>query len=256
MAANYLVPMVENTVRVLQALSESDRELTLREICARTEVSTTSAYRILYTLSKLGFINKNTETGKYQLGPKITEIAWRPRKVRSLIEISRPYLREIHRHYNETVNLALINHEEIVYVEIIESGKPFRMAPGVGSRVPIHATALGKAIAPFLDPATLNKMLDRCSWTRFTPHTITSRSQFLKAIAVIKKQRVSFDNEEAEVGASCLASPVIDETGCALGAISVSAPTHRIAPKVKALARDLRQACVSISNSLRSQHLT
>ncbi len=250
MPSNYWVPMLGHAFRVLEAFQDADVELGLKGIAGRAMISRTSAFRILYTLEKLGYVTKDPVTGKYRLGLKIAEAARKALSGRKLVPLARPYLQQLNRQFGESVNLAVLQNGEIFYIEILESSHAFRMADTVGSRVPLHSTALGKAIAASLPEEDLRAMLARNRFTRFTPRTITSRRHYLKTLTEVRARGHSFDKEENERGASCVAVPILNSNQRAVAAISVSGPTPRIRAKQRQIVQALKKVSASISSSL------
>ncbi len=253
MRLNYWVPMVGHAFRVLEAFQDADVELGLKEIAAHAMISRTSAFRILYTLDKLGYVSKDPATGKYRLGLKIIEAARKALSNRKLVPLARPYLHQLRDELGETINLAVLQNREIFYVDILESSHAFRMADTVGSRVPLHSTALGKAIGAFLPKEDLQAMLNHHKFARFTSRTITHRRQFLKTLAQARDRGYGLDSEENERGASCVAVPILNRHQRAVAAISVSGPTPRIRAKQRQIVQALKKVSASISNSLNAE---
>jgi IclR family acetate operon transcriptional repressor len=243
--------MVEHTFRILEVLSGSSTEVRLKEIVSQAKVGPTSTFRILRTLAKLGYIDHDAGTGKYRLTSKIRDLARWSQLGPSLHQIARPFLESLRSQFNETVNLAVLEDGAIVYVEILQSSETFRMAAAVGSRAPIHSTALGKAIAAHIPQERLDEILSRCPWTRFTRRTITKPRDFIQVLAEVRRQGYARDDEEDEHGGSCIASPIRNaSTGHAVAGISVSGPTHRIRAKRNAIIAELRRASSAIGQSL------
>lgn len=252
MPTDYSVPMVDNTMRILERMSVANRPVGIKELSTTARVPYSSAFRILFTLTKSGFIYRDPATGKYSLGPKMSMLAWKPSGTRQILEIVNPHLHWLHETHNETVNLAMLRNDDILYVAILESTRPFRMTAEIGSRVPIHATGIGKAFAAFLPPAQLNQLLNKCSWTKFTANTMVSRSKFLKSLEAVRKSGFSSDEEEAELGAACIAVPLLDSEGAPFAAISIAAPIHRIQASRNLFVRDLKAVASAVSKWLKS----
>jgi IclR family KDG regulon transcriptional repressor len=244
--SKYLVPMVEHVLRILEAFAASEIELTLKEVSARSGVGSTSTFRILYTLAERNYVVKNLETGKYRLGLKMTQAAW-PRGPVNLTAAARPYLEKLWKEFNETVNLAVLEDAQIVYVEMLESSRPFRMTASVGSTVPLNATALGKAMGAFLAEEELDRLMQTCTWNRYTPHTIVSKAKWRATLEQVRRNGYAYDDEEAEAGASCIAVPVLNQEQRAIAGISISAPTGRIRTSRKLIIQKLRQAATEMS---------
>ena len=240
--SKYTVPMVEHVVKILEAFAGSEVELSLKDISRLTNVGTTSTFRILYTLANHKFIFKNAETGKYRLGPAMLQATWRPSGASKLNEYASPYLSQLHQRFNETVNLAALAGKKIIYLDIRESSRTFRMTASIGSDLPIHATALGKAIGAFLPKDQLEDALLECDWFRFTPHTITSKTRWLAGLPRIRKQGFAVDMEETELGAVCIAAPVLDASKRVVGGVSISGPAPRILASHDQIVTDLKEA--------------
>jgi DNA-binding IclR family transcriptional regulator len=247
--------MVDHTVRILEAFPDGDAELSLKEISLRTGVSRTSTLRILVTLAKYGYIHRNPTLGGYRLGPKVIELGRKSLPARDIVHAARPYLRQLFEQFNETVSLAVLQDGEIVYVDSFESSHAFRMAAHVGLHVPLHSTALGKSIAAFQAKETLEGLLERCDWTRFTPRTLTSRKQFLEILNEVRGQGYSVDDEETEPGACCVAVPILEPNQRVRAAVSMAGPAHRIRAKRNLLIRKIKAASARISGELKPARL-
>jgi len=105
---NYHVPMVDHTIRVLEAFPNGDIELSLKETSSRAGVGRTSTLRVLFTLAKLGYIYRNPLTGRYRLGPKVIEFSRRSLPARKIVHAARPYLQQLSKRFNESVCLAVL----------------------------------------------------------------------------------------------------------------------------------------------------
>jgi DNA-binding IclR family transcriptional regulator len=243
MQRNYRVPMVEKAFRILETLQQVDDGLCLRDLSSRAGVVNTSAFRILCTLGQLGYVNKDEARGTYALGVKLLELASGAFGAKSLPQIARPFLLELRDRLGETVNLGVLQNQEIIYVDILEGTHPFRMVATIGSRAPIHASALGKSIAAFLPQPALQAILKVSKLARLTPHTITSRSRLVATLARVRKLGYSLDNEEAELAASCVAAPILNAAGYPLAAISVSGPRPRLHDKRPEIIKMLKRTC-------------
>jgi IclR family KDG regulon transcriptional repressor len=250
MSRNYRVPMVEYTLRIIKALSETTTDLSLKEVSERTHVGRTSAFRILFTLKQWEYVCRNPSTGKYRLSAKLAELVLKPVSQKSVVHLARPILEQLHTRFDETTNLAVYQDGEVIYVEIMESRQPFRMTAEVGARVPIHSTALGKAIAAFLPSDVLSAKLSEYQWTRFTHRTLIGVEKFSKALEAVRKNGYAIDNEETEIGACCIAAPILDPDGHAVGAISLSGPSHRIRRRKREIIRALTKSCNNLSDLL------
>jgi IclR family KDG regulon transcriptional repressor len=248
--SNYWVPMLASAIGILEVFYDAELDLTLHQISAKAKVGKTSAFRILFTLDKLGYVEKDPASGKYHLGLRIIAAARKTLAGGNLVQIARPYLKKLREEFDETTNLAVLRKDEITYLEIFESPHSFRMADTVGSRVPWHSTALGKSIAAFLPEERVKTVLKHSPMKRLTPHTITTLREYLKVLAKVRSQGYSLDIEESELGATCVGSPIFDSDNDVIGALSLSGPSPRIQEKQTRIANALKVVSAAISRSL------
>lgn len=248
--AGYWVPILGSSIKILETLSDAQSELTLHQISTLAKVGKTSAFRILYTLQRAGYVERDPSAGNYRLGLKVLELARGLRSQATLAAVARPYLLDLRDAFGETANLAILNEDKIVYAEIVESRNIFRMTAAIGSWVPWHSTALGKSIAAFLPRSKVKALLKHHSFERFTPYTITSRRGFMQALRKARETGYSLDEEETELGALCIGVPILNGDGIAIGAISVSGPRARIRRQRKAVVVALWKVSAAILKSL------
>ena len=116
----------------------------------------------------------------------------------------------------ETVNLGMLEGHEVLYLDVMESSHSFRMASQPGTRRPLHCTALGKAILAFLPADQREEILPALSYELFTPHTISNLARLRKDLARTAQQGYAVDNQETNLGAVCVAAPIIDESARSL----------------------------------------
>jgi DNA-binding IclR family transcriptional regulator len=248
--SSYWVPMLASAIGILEVFYDSESDLTLHQISAKAKVGKTSAFRILFTLDQLGYVEKDPASGKYHLGLRIIAAARKTLAGGNLVQIARPHLKRLREEFDETTNLAVLRKDEITYLEIFESPHSFRMTDTVGSRIPWHSTALGKSIAAFLPEERVKKVLKHSPMRRLTPHTITSLREYLKVLAKVRNRGYSLDLEESELGATCVASPIFDVDNDVIGALSLSGPSPRIQEKQNKIASSLKVISAAMSRAL------
>ena len=224
-AERYSIGAVENALTLLRAIAEQD-VLGLGEAAEIAGVSKSTAYRLLATLEVAGLAERLPESG-YRAG--VEAIRWASRLLAGLDVrmVALPTLRRLREETGETVNLALLRESSLVYVEIFESPAAFRMADVPGSVVPIHATALGKAVAVHLEPQQLATILGPEPYERYTPRTPTTWQAFNALLGPTRVTGYGVDIEEVSLGVACVGAAVLDG-GRVVGALSVSAPRARM----------------------------
>jgi DNA-binding IclR family transcriptional regulator len=166
----------------------------------------------------------------------------------------RPILQKLWTATGETVNLAILDGQQILYLDVIESSHTFRLSSQVGVRRPVYCTALGKAMISQLPADELKELLASLTFERFTPHTLTQPAKLCKELEKMRSQGYAVDDEEAVLGARCVAAPIFDANNKVVAAVSVSGPLTRVtaekAPMIGAL---LKKAAHAISRRLGCQ---
>ncbi len=245
----YAVDVVDRAVDVLELLRDVGRPLSLQEISVRLEMVKSSTFRLLCTLERRGYVERLDGSGRYYLG-----VQWRSFQQgfpahQPLTEVAVPYMRRLLEQFGETINLGVLREGEVLYLEMLESPHSFRMAAKVGSRSPVHSTALGKAIAAYLPADEVDALISR-GLPPLTPRTITSPAAWKRELSRTKARGYAEDNGETELDASCLGAPIFGAGGQVIAAISLSGPASRVRAMKVAAARSLVESCASISRAL------
>lgn len=248
--------VVEAVVRALDLLDafQAAEELTLTEISERVGLNKSRVFRLLHSLAVRGYIERSADGARYTLGVKLIERAACVR--RDLRQLALPFMQRLHAQFNETVNLGILDRGEVLYIEMLESSQPFRMAAAVGSRSPWHSTALGKAIAAHLSEEELRPLLQTERLVKLTDRTITDREQVRRVLEKVRCRGYAVDEGETEPGAACIGAPIFNQEGRPVAALSLSGPAERILVHRREIAAALIAACQEISRRMGfHQHL-
>ena len=242
---------VQRAVDILNLFDSQTPELGATEIARALGLHKSTTASLVYTLEANGFLGQNPETRKYRLGLKLVERAFAMLDQVEVRQVAYPFLRELRDQWNETVNLAILDGPDIVYVERMLGTKALGMRSEVGRRAPAHSTALGKAILSCLPVAKVQAFVSQYGLPAMTPRTITDPDKFLAELEKTRELGYAVDDEENEIGGRCVAVPVFDHTGQPVAAASVSAPTARLPvsefPQAGAM---VRETAKSISRGL------
>lgn len=220
----YDVRSITRAVSILTAFQDSE-ELNLVQLNERLDLPKATLFRLTSTLEREGLLEK-APNGSYCLGYRLISLA-RAVLIRSLPRTARPFLQQLYRTLGHTVNLAVLESGEVLFIEVIESRHAFRMVPAVGSRESLHATAVGKAIGAALSKEVLSQMLREHPLRQYTPTTITRRSQLDKELARTRELGYAIDVGECNAGAHGVAAVILNSSGV-VGAISVSATANQL----------------------------
>jgi DNA-binding IclR family transcriptional regulator len=242
---------LQRAIDILNLFSSQSPELGTSEIARALGLHKSTTASLVYTLEANGFLNQNPDTRKYQLGLKLVERAFAMLDEVEIRHVAYPFLRDLRDKWNETVNLAILDGQDVVYVERFLGTKALGMRSEVGRRAPAHSTALGKAILSTLPVTEVQRFVSQHDLQAMTERTITDPNQFLAEIDKTREQGYAVDDEENEIGGRCVSVPIFDHTGQAVAAVSVSAPTARLTqaeiPQAGAM---VRETAKSISRAM------
>ncbi len=224
----YPIHSVENAFSLLQILAGNGLELGIAEFCRKTTLPKGTVHRLLGTLKNLGYIEQNPQNRKYRFTIKILKLGTAITDKIGLGQIV-PYMRELSQQFNETVNLAILDGDEILYVYSVGSDNTLKLDLKIGSNQPAYCAAIGKVLLAYLSGKELDNYLQRVELKPFTPYTITDKEYLKRELKLIKQRGYSFVNEEYIVGVACVAVPLKDHQGKVGAGLSFSIPTVRIA---------------------------
>ncbi|MGF6885746.1 IclR family acetate operon transcriptional repressor [Nocardia sp. GAS34] len=216
------------------------------EISRSTGLPTSTVHRILRELSGLGWVRVDSEH-RYLPGVRLLSLAGQTAGVTHIV---RPILQGLCSSTGHTVHFALLSGEEAVYVDKLEGDRAYAMRSRVGLSIPLHCTAIGKAILACLPRAELRELLTRMPLPAMTARTITDPDLLIAHLDNVARRGYSVDDEENEEHTRCLGVAVLDPHGRPIGGISVSALTFDLdrvkvracAPLLIAAAREASQA--------------
>ena len=244
------VGVISKVLRILEAIQSAPQGLGLKAISDLTGIHKSTAHRFLKHLKREGYL-MCTEDGAYLLGPRFWQMTTHINHRATLQTVARPILWDLWRATRETVNMAVLDQGTVLYVDVIESPHEFRLASRVGTRRPLHATALGKALTAFLPDEQQKNVLGTITFQASTPKTIMNLVQLRQELEKVARQGYAVDDEEAVAGARCVSAPVREAGGEPVAAVSVSGPTTRISPnQVVVLAEAVTAAAEAISAAI------
>lgn len=225
----YSVPVVRSTFRILEELGRAEL-LGLSEITQRTGISKSTVFRILSTLQELGYVLRDADR-IYRISPTLAQLAGEEAAGEALRRLALPYMLQLRDKYGETVNLGVRYFDKITYLEVVPSEFALRLEEVRGASVPVHASALGKAILAFSPRSAVESLVRGRPLERITPNTVCDPEEFLAELKRVNNAGFAFDRGEGSVLAICVGAPILDAQGNALAALSISGPAQRFRPK-------------------------
>ena len=222
------VPALQRGLAMLEFLAGLPDGATLSELAARLGISITSVFRLAGALEELGYIRREEKTKRYAVTNKLLLLGQPHSGRRSLAEASLEPMRRVLAATGETTQLCVLAEADCVILEQLPSLHPFKYIVDLGSRVPVHCCAPGKAILSFLPDDALDAILPRLKFARHTERTITSRKALLVEFERIRACGYAVDRGEHFDGIHCVAAPLLDRHGHAIAAITIAGPATRV----------------------------
>jgi DNA-binding IclR family transcriptional regulator len=250
-----LVQTLERASFILDILGQSPQGISIKDLSDRMHLPKGTTHRLVSSLSYFGYVRQDQNTKNYFLGFKLVELGNMLLGQLDLRKEAEPFLRDLAERTKETVHLVILDGNEIVYLDKLETEPHtggLRMASRVGSRNPAHSCAVGKALMAYLPEEALVRIVEEKGLSRRTGNTITDFNQLKDHMSLVRKQGYAVDDEENERGIRCVGAPVFDEAGKVVAAISVSGPAFRVTKKSvqENLKKEVMETALRISQRL------
>ena len=240
---------LERGLRLLQFFAAAG-EATPAEAAKATGLSRSATYRIADRLRGWGFLELDPASEALRLGPEAVRLGTAALTSLEVTRVAPPHLRTLADRTQETVNLAVLDGDAVVYIHKEEGTLAVKMSAQLGSRRPLHCTALGKAYLAALPPEELAVRLGELELDRFTAATITDPAALGAELERVRARGWAVDAEEVEEGVYCLGAAVRDHRRQAVAAISVAGPAYRVRAKADQVGPLVAETAAAISRRL------
>jgi DNA-binding IclR family transcriptional regulator len=237
------IRVISRAASILKALGEHPQGLTLGEIAQLVDLPRSTVQRIVDALDHEHFVVAASIVGGVRLGPALLSLANSIKL--DIVDFARPVLTRLAQDTGETVDLSVLNRDQLVFVDQVPGIHRLRAVSAVGMSFPLHCTAPGKALLAALPEAEFAKLRGRLKLNRLTGNTLTSWEQLDIELASARKHGMAFDREEHSVGI-CAVGAAVHSPGGELAAVSIPVPTQRFASSTKSLVKMLRKSCQAL----------
>jgi IclR family transcriptional regulator, pca regulon regulatory protein len=247
---------LERGLAILGAFKPATPELGISDLARELGLSRSTSHRYVATLARLGYLQQNAQTRKYRLGPRVLDLGFSAINSMELRQISSPHLQQLSDETGHTVNMAILDGADIVYIERCRTSGPGQreidLALHVGSRLPAYCTSMGKVLLAYLPAPEQATLIDRIEFVDRGPNTITTRSALAAELERVRDRGVAVNNEELAYGLRSIAVPVWGQSGDVAAAINLA--VHRSAASIEdlvdRLSPTLNRAAADISARL------
>jgi IclR family acetate operon transcriptional repressor len=240
---------------ILSTFAASDGDLSQTEISAALRLPLPTVHRLTTVLTERGFLERDADSRRLRLGLELTRLMPPLLAGMRLPDLARRHMTALVGQVHETVNLAVLQGAEIVYLLSETGDRLLTLRATVGQRLPAHCTALGKGLLAHLPENAARSALGREPYESRTSHTITSWGELRPVLASIRESGVSHSDEEYEIGLVSIAVPVSWTGRPGSAAINVSLPSARATPEVRDELESRLRACadaIAAAASVRS----
>ena len=245
----------QSLARGLAILStfHSDRPLIgVSELSRELELSRSTVHRYVATLAKLGYLQQDPDSKRYRLGPKVLDLGFSALNSMDLLEVSAPHLRRLSDETQRTVNVAILDGTDVVYIERCRAARPGQQEIDlnlhVGARLPAYCTAMGKAILAFVSEERLEEVIERIDFVPRGPNTLTDPKAFREELVKIRASGIAINDEELAYGLRSIAAPIYSQSGDVLAALNLA--IHRTIVSMEELVERFAPAVIQTANDI------
>jgi len=234
---------------IIDCVGKADEPLRLHEIADGTQLARPTVFRLVKELAAWGALERN-QNSTYQLGHRLFELGAHVPAARALRDVAMPYMEDLHTVTGGIIHLAVLDGTDVLYLERLAGHDPAPSPSRVGGRNPAHCTGVGKAILAFSDDVAVMRSVLRGLKPK-TGRTIVIPQLLVAELNHIRRVGVAIDREEIQVGLACAAAPVLDRSGGAVAAVSITDRTSSL--RVDAVAPAIRTCARGISRAYQTQ---
>ena len=220
------IQVIERLARLLDVIAAHEDPVSLKILSAATGLHPSTTFRILSSLVEQNLVER-TGRGNYKLGVKLMQLGNRVSASVDIRKIALPLMENLRDKLGETVNLTVREGDEVVYIERSVAKRMIKVEQVIGSRAPLHVTAVGKMMLGDLGEAACRDYAKRSKLPAYTANTHTKITTLLQDSLAAAQRGYSYDNEEAELGVGCIGTLIRDASGHVVAGLSVSAPIER-----------------------------
>lgn len=221
----YLIPNISRALKILEYLTSEKTEASIAQIAADFSYPKNSVFRIIKTLEHYGYIEESER--KYRTTPRLLYLGYAGMRNMGLIENALDIMHALRDEVNETVMVGTLHGNQIVIIDQLPSFQYIKFTAEIGKRVTLHASAPGKAILAYLPPGEQEMLLNQIKFTRYTDHTIPSKSDMIEEIELVKAKGYSIDDGEENPDCHCVGSPILDYRGYPIASLWTVGPSFR-----------------------------
>lgn len=247
--------LLSRVVEILKFVSEAGHPVAVQEIVESLRLPKPTVHRICNSLDRLGLLARDIHPKKLNAGPAFTSMALAALSSTTALGHRRAILRQVVDEVQETCTLTVLEFDELVFLDRVESASPLRLQLFAGSRVPLHCTSAGKLFLAMLPQARRDRLIRGRPLKRYTENTITDPKRLLEELEEVRAEQLGRDRQEFVEGLAAFAAPIFDSKGRMVAAVSVNGPATRLkVEKKERYVETLRRAAGLLATSFEAEN--
>jgi IclR family acetate operon transcriptional repressor len=219
---------LQKATLVLDVLLDSQRPESLADISARLDLPRQTVHRVVRQLEELDLVRRDFARDHYFVGARMIQLSVNALRAAARLAPVHAVLNQLVEDIGETCNVGVLERDEVVYIDRVECDWPLRLQLSAGSRVPVHATAIGKLLVAHLPSRTRKHILETVTLQGFTENTLVTPDALEEEFKRIRRDGYATNNEENLAGLIALAVPIYDGEGRVIAGLAVHAPVARM----------------------------
>lgn len=213
---------------VLEAVASHNEDISLATLATMVGLKKTSTWRLVHTLVRMGYVRQDPKTRSFRPAPRVLSLGYGYFDGLDLKQLSAPFLQDLATRCNETVNLAVLDGDELVYIERIRTTQIININLHVGSRLPLYNTSLGRALICEMPEVWLREYMGRLRIDqRAKEYLSRGKNSLLARLEEARRLKFSFNDEELVKGLQSIATPIRDSSGEIIAALGIAVPSSR-----------------------------
>lgn len=245
------VQALSRALQLLELLGDDTDGYRLVDLADRSGLAPSTVHRLLTTLQQHRFAQFERESNLWHVGARCYSVGTAFARRRRIQELALPVMRRLREQTRASVNLGLVDEDDILFVGQIKGPAASEAVAELGRRVPLHGAALGQAVLAAWPDAEVRRYLSTRGLPRFTHNTIARPSRLYEVLATVRSTGYAVDDEQNAPGLRCIAAAIVDEHGRPFAALSIAGPNHCLPPdEFAAIGARVRAASGEISVGL------
>jgi len=229
----------------------TDTALNMTQISEQIGIHKSTVHRLLATLERRDFVRRDPETGIYRLGYRLLQMAYLSQEEIGVRQIALPFMRKLNEKYRETIDLAILDKDEVLFLDVIQSPQRVKLASSMGQRLPAFSTASGKAILAWIPESEALRILQSTN-TSFRPNAVPTSEAFLEDLRATRQRGYSVDCEGLETGIHAVGVPLFRADGKPIASLAIAGPAFRLeCGKLQSIGEELVELAKELNNMLK-----